>query len=280
METLILSASGPITNPLEALPGFIDHMILMLNPLSLFGDSRHPVRVGIFEPTITVNYIWYILITAFVMWFCFSMSKKMALIPKGRAVNAFEFLVDFVRNNIANIIKHDQKKYEPFLLTMFFFILFANLAGLIPGGRQGTGTIGGTLSLSITTLIYFNYAGVKAKGGWNYVKGIVPNGVPGWLGWLIWIIEVVSMMLRPVTLALRLWANMFAGHIMLGIFALLTGLFAQATLDGAGAYIAASPAWMLLLFAIYMLELMVCFIGAYVFCLLSAVYIDSAVGSH
>ena len=283
MNTVILGAAlGPAeATPLERLPGSVQHMIEMLNPLDAIGGSAaHPVRIGVFEPALSVNYIWFPLACGILLWLGFSMKKKMALVPKGRGVNAFEFLVEFVRNNIASMIHHDQKKYEPFILTTFFFILFANLSGLIPGGKQGTGTIGGTLALSVTVLIYFNYAGMKAKGTWNYIKGIVPNGVPGALGWLIWIIEVISMFLRPVTLALRLWANMYAGHIILGIFALLTGLFAEATLAGMGPYIAASPAWMLLLFAIYFLEIMVCFIGAYVFCLLTSVYIDAATGEH
>ena len=282
MNTVILGAAlGPAdATPLERLPGSVEHMIHMLNPLSVFGSAAHPVKIGVFELTLSVNFIWFLIAAAILLWLGLSMRKRVALVPKGRGVNAFEFLVEFVRNNVANMIKHDQEKYEPFILTTFFFILICNLSGLVPGGRQGTGTIGGTLALSITVLIYFNYAGMKAKGVWNYIKGIVPNGVPGALGWLIWIIEVISMCLRPVTLALRLWANMYAGHIILGIFALLTGLFAEATIAGMGPYIAASPAWMLLLFAIYFLEIMVCFIGAYVFCLLTSVYIDAATGSH
>jgi len=280
METVLLEAAAAAQGPLELLPEKVEHLLKTLLPLAVNGSAKHPVRLGVTEIALSVNMIFFVIGALLLIWIGFAAKKRASVVPNGRFMGAFEFLVEFVRNNIANMIKHDQKRYEPFLLTCFFFILLSNLIGLLPGCKPGTGTVGGTLALAVAVLIYFNAAGVKAKGGWGYVKGIVPNGVPGWLGWLIWIIEVISMCLRPVTLALRLWANMYAGHIIMGIFALLVGLFGQATLQGLGPYIAASPAWMLLLFAIYLLELMVAFVQAYVFCLLSAVYIDSAVGSH
>lgn len=94
-------------------------------------------------------------------------------------------------------------------------------------------------------------------------------------------IELVSLVLRPVTQALRLFANMYAGHIVLGIFAIMTELFFMAPFHGAGALnVVASPIWLLLLFAMYALEVMVACIQAYVFTLLTAVYIDSATSSH
>jgi F-type H+-transporting ATPase subunit a len=273
-------AVAPNAGPLELLPGKVEHLLQTLDPLSVFGNGAHPQRIQIFDWTLSVNTVFFMIGCALVLLVCFAARKRMALVPKGRAMNIFEFLVEFVRNNIANIVKHNQRTYEPFLLTCFIFILISNLIGLVPGCKPGTGTIGGTLALSSSVLVYFNYAGVKAKGGWGYIKGIVPNGIPQGIAQVIWLIEVVSMLLRPVTQALRLFANMYAGHIILGIFSLLTGLFAEATFQGLGAQIAASPAWLLLLIAMLVLELVVAFVQAYVFSLLTAVYIDSAIASH
>jgi F-type H+-transporting ATPase subunit a len=267
--------------PIELLPEKVEHLLKTLDPLSLInGSNVHPQRVQIFEWTFTVNMLFFLIGFALVLWLVLAMRKKVTVAPKGGAVGGFEFLIDFVRNNVASIVKVGKAKHEPFLLTCFFFILISNLIGLLPGCKPGTGTVGGTLALAIVVLVYFNYAGVKEKGGWGYIKSITPHGMPPVIGQVIWLIEVVSMLLRPVTLALRLWANMYAGHIILGIFSLLTGLFAEATIHGLGAYIAASPAWLLLLLAMYVLELVVAFVQAYVFTLLTAVYIDSAVGSH
>ncbi|MCL2525979.1 MAG: F0F1 ATP synthase subunit A [Coriobacteriia bacterium] len=275
MKSVILSKTGPITNPFEVLPYWVESMVGKKVPMHVQGGQMY-----IFDVGLSVNMIGFVLTSAIVGFLCYLAAKRMALVPKGTGVNLFELIVEFVRNNIGGMIHHDRKKYEPFLLTTFFFILIANFIGLLPNAKFATGTIGATFALAFVVYIYFNWVGIKAKGGWGYLKGLSPHGVPAVLAPVIILIELVSMMLRPVSLALRLWANMYAGHIMLGIFALLTGLFAQATFDGAGAFIAASPAWMLLLAVIYVIEILICVIAAFVFTLLTAVYIDGAVADH
>ncbi|MCL2882568.1 MAG: F0F1 ATP synthase subunit A [Coriobacteriia bacterium] len=267
--------------PLQRLSGEVTHLLASLDPTSIFGNSEHLVRIKSFgEWTISVNLIYFLIASVVIIWLGFMVAKRMSIVPKGRFINSAEFLIEFVRNNVASIVKHDPKKYEPFLLTAFFFVLVNNLIGLIPGTHPGTGIIGGTLALAVVVLVYFNMVGIKEKGFFKYWAGLVPHGVPAPIAPVIWIIEIVSMLIRPVSLAIRLFANIYAGHIILGIFALLTGLFAEATIQGLGAYIAASPGWAILLIAMYVLELVVAFVQAYVFSLLTAVYIDSAVGSH
>jgi F-type H+-transporting ATPase subunit a len=277
MNTVILKAELPtvIDDPIGQLGYFVDSMVDKKVPLNIAGD-----QIGFLDVYLSVNMIGFVLTAAFVGLLCYFAAKRMTLVPKGRGVNLFELIVDFVRNNIATMIHHDKRKYEPFLLTTFFFILIANFIGLLPNAKFATGTVGATFALAFVVYIYFNWVGIKAKGGWGYIKGIVPHGVPVALAPAIWLIEVISMMLRPVSLALRLWANMYAGHIMLGIFALLTGLFARATFESGGAFIAASPAWALLLAVIYVIEILICIIAAYVFTLLTAVYIEGAIGDH
>ncbi|MCL2437937.1 MAG: F0F1 ATP synthase subunit A [Coriobacteriia bacterium] len=268
----------PVTDPMAVLGGEVDYMVE--KKIAMTWDGY---QMGATELAISTNTVGFILTAIFVALLCFFLARRMTLVPKGAGMNFFELIVEFVRNNIASLIHHDKRKYEPFLLTIFFFILIANFSGLIPntGRLFATATIGATASLAIVVYIYFNYVGIREKGGWNYIKGIVPHGVPGVLAPVIWAIEVLSMLLRPISLALRLWANMYAGHIMLGIFALLTGLFATATLDGSGgAWIAASPAWALLLAVVYLIEILICIIAAFVFTLLTAVYIDGAIADH
>jgi F-type H+-transporting ATPase subunit a len=168
--------------------------------------------------------------------------------------------------------------------------LFNNLLGLIPGSKPGTGSLGVTISVGIIVFVFFNGAGFREQGFWGYVTSLVPAGVPGWIAPLVWLIEFVSLLLRPVTLAVRLFANMYAGHIILGVFAILVELALEPLIHaiqtgqglGGGVVLSAVPAvvWMALLIALYALEVLVAFIQAYVFALLTTVYISSAVHEH
>ena len=271
------------TSPLDKLGPAVEHIIGALAPVSIFGDGAHPVKMGWNEAAISTYTIFFAIHIAVFIAIVFMARKRMALVPKGRFINMFESLFEFVRNNIAgNAIHHDRNRYVPFLATMFIFILISNLMGLIPGSKSGaTGTISGTVMLSVVVFVYFTYHGIRVKGGWGYLKGLVPHGLPVAIVPLIFVIELVSVILRPVTQALRLFANMYAGHIILGIFAVLTELFFMAAFHG-GSWLnmAASPVWLLLVVAIYALEILVCLIQAYVFTLLAAVYIESATGDH
>ncbi|MCL2680339.1 MAG: F0F1 ATP synthase subunit A, partial [Coriobacteriia bacterium] len=192
MNTVILAASTGVTDPFGELPKWIAKMLDKKVATLVQGG-----QMGVLEIGLSINTVGFVLTAILVGWLCYALAKKVTLVPQTRGVNAFEFLIDFVRNNIANNIHHDRRKYEPFLLTTFFFILISNFIGLLPNAKFATGTIGCTFALAMCVFVYFHYAGVRAKGGWGYVKGIVPNGVPGWLAPAIWLIEVVSMCLRP-----------------------------------------------------------------------------------
>ena len=291
------AASGVI-DPLKELAPEVSHLKdVGLAPLSLFGDKAGvEKRVEMFDVSFTNYTLWFIIAAIILLVVVFVFKKKQAagtgklekLTPKGRFVNAIEFLIEFVQKNmIDSVIHHNGRQHFPFIATVFFFILISNFLGLIPGFKTGTGVVGGTLAISFFVFLYFNFVGIKEKGIGGYFKGLVPNGVPGWIAWLVWAIEFISMLLRPITQALRLFANMLAGHLVLGIFALLTSLFLQAaihnfSLVGPSSILTALPslAWALLLLAMYVLEVVVAAVQAYVFSLLTAVYIDSATSSH
>lgn len=208
--------------------------------------------------------------------------RKIGVVPHGKFAGLIEWGYDSVRHNMAEgTIGHGWKKHVPFLATLFFFILTANVIGLIPGAKAATGTLGVTWALSLISFIYFNYYGIKAKGGLGYIKSIAPSGLPKPMVPIIWFFELISLIIRLLTLAVRLYGNMFAGHMVLGIFAILTTVFIQDAIYTSSAVMALpSLAWMVFLIAMYALECLVAFLQAYVFTVLSAVYVGLATSEH
>ena len=150
----------------------------------------------------------------------------------------------------------------------------------VPGMKPGTGAIGCTAALALVTFIYFVYYGCKKHGVIGYIKSLAPAGVMFPMNVFVWVIEVFSLLLRPITLAIRLFCNMFAGHIVMGSFAIMASLFAEPLLQQLTAMNAAmalpSVAWLAILLIIYAVELIVAFVQAYVFTVLAAVYIQIA----
>ena len=184
--------------------------------------------------------------------------------------NGIEALVLYIRQEVVlPNVGHHGEKYAPFILTLFFFILFANLLGLIPYGSTATGNISVTGMLAIITFITVEAAGIKTLGA-GYIKTIVywPHDMPlalkAPLTLLMTPIEFASKFLKPITLAIRLFANMTAGHIV--VLALIGLIFSF------GSYVIA-PLPLLMAFAIMVLEVFIAFLQAYVFALLASVYI-------
>lgn len=211
----------------------------------------------------------------------FRKKQASSIVPKGHFVNGVEYVIEFARKDLVqDMLGSTWRKHFPFIATIFFFILINNLMGLIPGFHPGTGTMGVTFALALISFIYFIYVGVKKDGGMGYLMSLKPKGVPFPMNWLVWVIEIFSTFLRLITLAVRLFCNMFAGHIVMGTFAILASLFIERFAQGVtleaftGAGI--SLLWLLVLIAIYAVEMLVAAIQAYVFSLLSAVYIQLA----
>lgn len=240
-----------------------------------------------FDPTVvfggvTQYILWMVICWIITLVLILVVGRKLTLIPTNKFVNTVEYGYQFVRNDMGEgIIGHGFKKHVPFLATLFFFILISNFVGLIPGCKTPTGTISVTWALATISFIYFNVWGIKAKGGLGYLKSFAPAGLPKVMVPIIWFLELISTCIRWLTLAVRLYGNMFAGHMVLGIFALLTSVFIGSAIQGAGVGVGSiSIAWMLFLFAMYALEVLVAFLQAYVFTILSAVYIGLATSDH
>ncbi|HEX6575712.1 MAG TPA: F0F1 ATP synthase subunit A [Gemmatimonadaceae bacterium] len=184
--------------------------------------------------------------------------------------NGIEALVLYIRQEVViPNVGHHGEKYAPFILTLFFFILFANLLGLIPYGATATGNIAVTGTLAAITFVFVEAVGMKTLGR-NYIKTIVywpsdqPLAMKLFLSPILTPIELFGKFTKPLALAIRLFANMTAGHIV--VLALIGLIFTF------GSYYIA-PAPILMAFAIMVLEVFIAFLQAYVFALLASVFI-------
>lgn len=191
--------------------------------------------------------------------------RKRQLVPKGIAA-ILESMVLFVRDEIAvpNMGEKLGKKLTPFLSTLFFFILACNLLGLIPLLSTATGNIMVTAALAIVTFIITQLHGIRHNGLLGYLKHLAPAGVPLLLQPLMVLIEFLGLFTKPFALAMRLFANMLAGHAV--IFSLLGVIIVLGT-------VLVSPVSIAFSIAIYLLEIFVGFLQAYIFVMLSALYI-------
>lgn len=225
------------------------------------------------------NYTFFLLI-AFVLTLGFLLvaARKVSMIPKGIG-NIAEAGVQFIRDNIVmDVMGPEGVKYVPFVGTLFFFILFNNLLGLIPGFKPGTGTMGVTVTLAVMVFIVYNAIGIRKHGAWGYLKSFYPKGVWAPIAVFVMFLEILSHFIRPLTLSVRLFANMYAGHVILGIFSIFTVLLFKA--GGFSMAISALP--IALQIVMYAFELFVAFIQAYLFAILTSVYIGGALhaGEH
>ncbi|MFA6315956.1 MAG: F0F1 ATP synthase subunit A [Elusimicrobiota bacterium] len=192
----------------------------------------------------------------------------------GRLRTAVEALILFIRKDIvAPAMGDDADRYLPYLLTLFVFILMMNLLGLIPGGSSPTGNLSVTATLSLTTFILIHAAGMFRHGPVKHLKNFVPHGVP-WAVWpLVWCIEAMGFLTKGIALCIRLFANMTAGHMVILLFLGLILLAGQTHL-AAGALVA--PVTVALAVGLYALELIVALIQAYVFTMLTAIFVGGA----
>lgn len=186
-----------------------------------------------------------------------------------RFTGVIEVLIYFVKDEIARpSIGGGYEKFVPYLLTAFFFILFANFLGLVPFSATVTSNISVTATLAIATFSVTQWGGMRKNGVFGYFKGLIPHGIPVFLLPIMIVVEILGLFTKPFALAMRLFANMTAGHIV--IYALIGLIFTMNT-------IAVAPVSVGMALAIYMLEILVAMLQAYIFTMLSAVFIGMAV---
>ncbi len=241
---------------------------------SLLGFTPRFTVAGItFDMTPSRHVVMMWLAAALLVLVLLAATRRKALVPRG-LYNFFELLVQFVRDEIAvkNIGARDAARYTPFLCTAFFFILFMNLLGLVPWMATATANLAVTMALSLFTFFLTQAAGIRTQGLRGYLAHLT-GGVPKSL-WPLWAImvpvEFLGLFTKPFALTVRLFANMVAGHFV--ILALLGLIFAVS--------VGVAPASVAMAIFMFMLELFVAFVQAYIFTMLSSLFIGSNLVHH
>ena len=215
-----------------------------------------------------VFFLWVVSIVIIILFSIVAKSYRKSLIPRG-FTNFLEIIIVFVRDEIVKpTIGHGYEKFLPYLLTVFFFILFSNFIGLIPFTATVTSNIAVTATLAGFTFFVTQMGGIRHHGFFGYFKGLIPPGMPVQLLPLIIIVEVLGLFTKPFALCIRLFANMTAGHVV--ILSLIGLIFIMQTL-----YVA--PVSVGFALFIYLLEMLVALIQAYIFTMLSSLFIGMAV---
>ena len=228
------------------------------------------------DASITNSTVFMVATVGLICTFMHFAMGNASLVPnrlQSLAEMVYEFVAGTVRDNLDD--GAEGKKFLPFVFALFAFVLVCNFLGMIPGFFTVTSHIIITAALAIlviATVLFYGFA----RHGVSFLKLFVPSGVPLWLLPILVPIEIISFVSRPVSLSVRLFANMLAGHIALKIFAGFV-----ATLLAAGVWNVLSPLPLALTTALTALELLVAFLQAYVFAVLTCVYLSDAVhGAH
>jgi F-type H+-transporting ATPase subunit a len=256
----------------ESVGDFIIHHVTNSNEWNLFGyhlklPQFEPISIfGIQIDFSISNHVVMIWIAALFLILAFGISfRKKPLVPRGFAA-LLEMLVLFIRDEIAvpNLGQKDGKTFTPLIGTFFFFVLTCNLMGLIPLFGTPTGNINITAAMALLTLGTGQVFGIRRNGFFGHFKGLIPSGVPAALIPLMFVIELMGLLAKHFALLMRLFANMVAGHIV--IFAFLSLMFIFKS-------VFVSPFSVGFAIFVNFLEILVAFIQAYVFTMLSTLFI-------
>jgi len=230
--------------------------------IDLFGLSIN------LSPTKYVVYMWIAALIVFVMMVLVARSYRKSVVPRGFS-NFIEVFILFIRDEIVRPnIGHNADRYMPFLATIFFFIATCNLMGLVPWGVSSTENISVTAGLAITSFIMIQAAGMQNNGVWGYLKGLVPHGLPMFILPVMIVVEFLGLLTKPFALTVRLFANMTSGKIViLSLIGLI--FFFQSVI--------VVPVSILFTLFIMLLKMFISLLQAYIFTMLSALFIGMAV---
>jgi len=235
----------------------------IIDPIHQFVINRLvPIEIGGVDISFTNSALWACIVVA-----CASLLFILAprnLIPT-RLQSVAEGIYELVHDITHDVLHENARTYFPFVLTLFVFILFANVLGLIPYSFTVTSHIVITLALALVVFIGATIIGF-IRNGFGYLKLFAPSGVPVFLLPLVIVIEIVSYFIRPMSLSIRLFANMMAGHMMLKVMA------------GFVVMLGVTAGWLPLaaMVGLMGLELLVAVLQAYVFALLTCIYLSDA----
>ncbi|SFR98191.1 ATP synthase F0 subcomplex A subunit [Agrococcus baldri] len=274
MTLLASAANEPEPFHPPSLADFFPQVFLFAEPTIPWFEDDSPI-FGINR----IMLVRFIAAIALILIFVLG-TRKMRLIPT-RGQSLIEMGLGFVRDGIAYDLlgEKDGKRFLPLLTTIFFMVLAMNLTGVIPFlNIAGTSVIGVPLVLAIVSYLAFIYAGVKKHPGAFFRNSLAPAGVPWFLYIIVTPLEFIStFLLRPITLTLRLMMNLLVGHLMLVLFFAATHFFLFSL---GGGFIALGAGTLVFGFAFTVFELLVCVLQAYVFAILTAVYIQLALAEE
>jgi len=200
--------------------------------------------------------------------------RPAAVVP-GRLQALAETFHEFARTLVLDQVGPEGRRFFPFVFTLFMFILFGNLLGLFPFAFTFTSHIAVTFTLAMIVFVLITAVAIALHGR-KFLGYFFPEGAPIWLAPIIIPVEIVSYLSRPVSLAMRLFANMVAGHVLLKVFA--TFVVMLGGLGAVGPFVAAMP--LAVNIALVGFEFLVAFLQAYVFAILTSIYLHDAVHLH
>ncbi len=239
------------------------------------------LHLGAIDVSFTNSALWMLIGTGAIIVFFFFATRRAALIP-GRVQSMAEVFYQFVADLVRDTIGPEGRKFFPYVFTLFIWILIMNLFGLLPSlpviiphelhTFTPTSHLIVTLALAMVTITIVIVYGFY-KNGLGFFKLFAPSGVPLWLMPILVPVEVISFLSRPLSLAIRLFANMFAGHVILKLFA----GFVVSLLSAGGAVMLFGIAPFLGAIAVTALEFLVAALQAYVFAVLTCIYLNDAV---
>ncbi|HEX8446895.1 MAG TPA: F0F1 ATP synthase subunit A [Sphingomonas sp.] len=236
--------------------------------------------VGGYDLSFTNSALWMV-ITLACLWVFMLGGMKRDLVP-GRWQAAVEGVTGFINGMMATNVGPEGKRFVPLVFTLFMFILLSNILGLLPIGITGAHPFTSTSHFTVTGVLALLAFGTVlvvgfARHGFHFFSLFVPSGTPALMIPLMFVIELMSFLVRPFSLALRLFVAMTAGHILLKV---LAGFVINAGNAGIGYGILVGGPSFILMVGISALELLVCVIQAYVFALLTSLYLNDAVNLH
>ena len=198
-----------------------------LDPISQFEIHKlAQLKIGNYDISFTNSSLMMVVTVACVALWLFLSTSKRSLVP-GRAQSVAEISYEFVADMVRSAAGKDGLRFFPFVFTLFIFILFANLLGMIPFFFTTTSHIIVTFTLSMMVIGLVVVYGVF-KHGFKFLKLFWPSGIPMAILPFVSVLEIISFVSRPISLSVRLWANMFAGHILLKLFAGFAIMMVQA----------------------------------------------------
>ncbi len=225
------------------------------------------LHIGSVDISYTNSALLMTIVVAAIMLLLLGTTRRAALIP-GRLQSVAELCYEFVANMVRENVGHDGIEYFPLVFSIFMFVLFGNFLGLIPYSFTVTGQIVVTLALAL--FVFFTVTVVAfVRHGFHFFRFFFPPGAPVFMAPVLVPIEIISYLSRPVSLSIRLFANMMAGHTMMAVFAGFTitlGIFGVLPIA--------------INVAMFALEIIVCALQAYVFTILTCLYLHDAIHLH